>query len=110
MNNLPVLQETLVQFLGGEVPLEKGYATHSCILGLPWCLDGKESACNVGHLGLIAVLERYPGRGHGNPLQYFGLENSHGQRILMYHSSWGCQESDMTEPPSTTHKVVRVGP
>ena len=25
-----------VQFLGLEVPLEKGQATHSSILGLPW--------------------------------------------------------------------------
>ena len=30
------MQETLVQFLGLEVPLEKGQATHSSILGLPW--------------------------------------------------------------------------
>ena len=28
------MQETLVQFLGWEDPLEKGYATHSSILGL----------------------------------------------------------------------------
>ena len=27
------MQETLVQFLGWEDPLEKGYATHSSILG-----------------------------------------------------------------------------
>ena len=26
------MQETLVRFLGWEDPLEKGYATHSCIL------------------------------------------------------------------------------
>ena len=34
----PAIQETLVQFLGQEVPLEKGWATHSSILGLPWWL------------------------------------------------------------------------
>ena len=28
------MQETLVQFLGKEDPLEKGWATHSSILGL----------------------------------------------------------------------------
>ena len=38
--------------------------------------DGKESSCNAGHLGLIPGLERSPGEGHGNPLQYSGLENS----------------------------------
>ena len=30
--------ETLVQFLDWEDPLEKGWATHSSILGLPWWL------------------------------------------------------------------------
>ena len=30
------MQETPVQFLGLEDPLEKGKATHSSILGLPW--------------------------------------------------------------------------
>ena len=32
--NLPAMQDTLVQFLGKENPLEKGRATHSSILGL----------------------------------------------------------------------------
>ena len=32
--------------------------------------DGKESACNVGDLGLIPGLGRFPGKGNGNPLQY----------------------------------------
>ena len=37
--------------------------------------DGKESAFNVGDLGLMPGLGRSPGEGHGNPLQYFCLEN-----------------------------------
>ena len=37
---------------------------------------GKESACNVGDLGLIPGLERSPGEGNSYPLQYSGLENS----------------------------------
>ena len=48
--------------------------------------DGKQSACNVGDLGLIPGLRRSPGRGQGNPLQCFCLENPHGQRNLMAHS------------------------
>ena len=32
------MQETLVRFLEQKVPLEKGLATHSSILGLPWWL------------------------------------------------------------------------
>ena len=37
---------------------------------------GKESAYNVGDLGLIPGLGRSPGRRSGNPLQYSCLENS----------------------------------
>ena len=38
VKNLPAMQETLVQFLGQEDPLEKGKATHSSILAwrIPW--------------------------------------------------------------------------
>ena len=45
---------------------------------MPQCLRGKESACSVGDtgdLGSISGLERSPGGGHGNPLQYSCLEN-----------------------------------
>ena len=33
-------------------------------------------------MGLITGLGRSPGGGYGNPLQYFCVENSHGQRSL----------------------------
>ena len=38
VKNLPTMQETLVQSLGWEDPLEKGMATHSSILvwRIPW--------------------------------------------------------------------------
>ena len=38
VKNLPVMQETQVQFLGSEDPLEKTMATHSSILAwrIPW--------------------------------------------------------------------------
>ena len=36
---------------------------------------GKESACNVGDLGLIPGLGRSPGEGNGNPFQHSCLEN-----------------------------------
>ena len=51
---------------------------------------GKESACNVGNLGLTPGLERSPEKGKGYPLQYSGLENS-------TYSPWGRKESDTTE-------------
>ena len=42
--------------------------------GFPGGSDRKESACNVGDLGLIPGLGRAPGKGNGNPLQYTCLE------------------------------------
>ena len=47
--------------------------------------------------GLIPGLGRSPGGGHGNPLQYSCLENSHGQKSLVGYSPWGCKKSDPTE-------------
>ena len=40
VKNPPAVQETPVRFLGREDLLEKGKATHSSILGLPWWLSG----------------------------------------------------------------------
>ena len=39
VKNLAAIQETPIRFLGWKDPLEKGWATHSSILGLPWCLS-----------------------------------------------------------------------
>ena len=43
-------------------------------MGFPGSSDGKESTCNVGHLGLIPWLGRSPGGRRGNPLQSSCLE------------------------------------
>ena len=59
-------------------------------MGFPCGLAGKESACNVGHLGSIPGLGRSPGEG-GYPLQYSDLENS---MDCIVH---GVAESYMTE-------------
>ena len=60
-------------------------------MGFPCGSAGKESACNVGDLGLIPGLGRSPGEGKGYPLQYLDPENS------MDYSPWGHKESDTTE-------------
>ena len=39
VKNPPAMWETWVRSLGWEDPLEKGKATHSNILGLPWWLS-----------------------------------------------------------------------
>ena len=42
---LPAMQETHVQFLGWEDPLEKGMATHSSILS--WIIPWTEEPCGL---------------------------------------------------------------
>ena len=56
--------------------------------GFPSGSDGKESACNMGDLGLIPGLGRSPGEGNGYLLQYSGLENSmdRGTWLATFHS------------------------
>ena len=44
----------------------------------------KESVCNAVDLGLIPGLGRYPGGGHGNPLQHSYLENSWTESLVGY--------------------------
>ena len=119
LKRLPAMQETWVQSLGWEDPLEKEMATHSSTLAwrIPWmeepgglqsmglqrvghtterlhcpcplsCCDlacmhaccgtsGKESTCQCRRrkrLGFDPGLERSPGEGNGNPLDYFAWE------------------------------------
>ena len=68
------------------------FLANPLFLLLPHGSDGKESACNAGDLGLIPGLERFPGGGHGNSLQYSCLENPHGQRSPVGYSPWGHTE------------------
>ena len=60
--------------------------------GSPHGSDSKESACNMGDLGLIPGLGRSHGEGNCYPLQYSGQENSTDS-----YSPWGHKELDMTE-------------
>ena len=76
VKNPPAMQESPVQFLGQEDPLEKEYTITPVFLGFPCGSAGKESTSNAGDLGLILGLGRSPGEGNGYPLQYSGLENS----------------------------------
>ena len=61
-----------------------------CLLrGFPDGSVGKESARNVGDLGLIPGLGRSPGEGKGYPLQYSSPENSktkESTRLSDFHS------------------------
>ena len=51
-------------------------------MGFPGGSDSKESVCNAGDLGSIPELERFPGEGNGNKLQYSYLENPMGRRAF----------------------------
>ena len=51
---------------------------------VPGGSDSKESACNVGDLGSIPGLRRFPGEGKGYPLQYSGSGEFHA-----FYSPWG---------------------
>ena len=49
------------------------------------------NAGDIAEVGLISGSEKFPGGGHGNPLQYSGLEN------LMARGAWW----------ATVHRVAK---
>ena len=65
---------------------------YSIYAGFPGSPDGKESACNVGDLGLIPGLGRFPWRRERLPTPVFWPGEFH-----RLYSPWGHKESDMTE-------------
>ena len=62
VQNLPAVQETLVQILGQEYPWRRDSLPTQIFLGFPCGSDGEESACNaetwVGSLSWQDPLER----------------------------------------------------
>ena len=59
--------------------------------GFPSGSDGKEYACNGEDLGSIPGLQRSPGRGHGNSLQYSCLENPMNREAWWATVHVGCK-------------------
>ena len=59
-----------------DLSLCANFATSCESIGLPWWLSNKKPACNLGDVDLIPGSGRFPGGGHGNPLQYSCLENA----------------------------------
>ena len=79
VKNLPAVQER-AQFNSwvGKILWSRDRLPTPVFLGFPCGSAGKESACNVGDLGLIPGLGRSPGEGNSYPLQYSSLKNVHG--------------------------------
>ena len=79
------------------------------LAGFPGGSAGKESSCNEADLGSIPGLERSPGEGQGNPLQYSSLRNP------LDRGAWQAtvhKESDITEATDHTlynHKGFHLG-
>ena len=61
------MQETLVQFLGGKIHWKRDRLPIPVFLGFPYGSAGKESACNVGDLGLNPGLGQSPEEGKAYP-------------------------------------------
>ena len=89
----------------GKIPWRGDRLPTPVFLGFPCGTNGKESTCNMGDLGLILGLERSPGGGHDNLLQYSCLENPHGQRSLAVYSLRCHKGLGMTELLSTAHTI-----
>ena len=87
------MQEIPVDSWVGKIPWRRDRILTPVFLDFPGGSDGKESACNVGDLGLIPGLGRTPGGRHGNSLQYSCLENPHGQRSLVGYIVHGVKKS-----------------
>ena len=60
----------------GQVSSFSFFTTINNIMGFSGGSDSKASTCNAGDPGSIPGLERSPGEGNGNLLQYFCLGNS----------------------------------
>ena len=71
------------------------------IIGLPWWLSSKESACDTGDMGLTPGSGRYLGGGHGNLLQCSCLENPIDRGawwpIVQAKHDWAQHEPKLTD-------------
>ena len=75
--------------------------------GSPGDSDSKESACNVGDLGLVLGSGRSPAEGNGNPLQYPYLENA-WNKGAWWATVHGVTVLDTTEQQTLTRHIKRL--
>ena len=72
------MQEAQVQFLSQEDPLERGYATHSSILGLPLWLSWQRILLQCRGLGFDPWVGKIPWRKERLPIPEFWPREFHG--------------------------------
>ena len=92
VKNPPAMQETSVQFLGWEDPLEKGKATHSSILGLPLVAQLVKNLSAMRETWVRSLGWEDPWRRERLATPVFWPGEFHG-----LYSPWGRNESDPTE-------------
>ena len=108
VKNLPAMQETRVQSLGQDNPLEKEMANHSSkfawkILwaetpgGLQVVAQRVKSLPAMWETQLRSLGREDPWRRKWQPTPVLLPGKSHGWRSLVGYSPWGHKESDMTE-------------
>ena len=93
--------------LGREDLLEKGQATHSSILGLPWWLSWYRIHLQCRRPGFDPWVGKIPWRRGWLPTPVFWPGESHG-----LYSPWDCKELDRTEQLSLSrnlHTVLHSG-
>ena len=83
----------------------------SSVMGLPWWLSGKESACQCkrrGRLRFNPWVETIPWRRKWQPTAVFLLGKSPGQRSLAGYSPWGHKrvEHDLSDRTTTISEVM----
>ena len=66
------------------------------------------NAGDVRDAGSIPGLERSPGGGHGNPLQYSCLENPMDRGAWQATVHWDHKEADMIEQLSHTYRYMHT--
>ena len=95
------MQETLVQFLGWEDPLEKGYATHSSILGLSLVAQMVKNSPAMWETWVQSLGLKIPWRREMLPTPVFWPGEFHG-----LYSPQGHKESDTTEQLSLLRNIL----
>ena len=85
------MQETWIRSLSWEKPLEKEVATHSSILGIPWCLTWQRICLQCGKPGFDPWVGKIPRRRERLPSPVFWPGESSVQllsRVRLFVTPW----------------------